>query len=682
MRAGTAMDALTRCPKFSAVGTRRALQLMRDQGYLPSASPAFWAADQPVLSWAEYTSVMETAERERATLKARSACPDQSLSADNVQMTFFPLPPWLLDLVHHKPTTQSRAGSVQMQDVSSAFPDLFEYQKEGVVDFFRRGSRMCLADTMGLGKTAQACCAIILSAAPRVLVVCPSSLRENWEAEMTLWETKYLASAAADVDDSSAPSLPFQKGLHTPGVSDGSSEPCLVTQSSAQPQEPGCVRKRKCKPKPAPPSSFRVMRTAKDEISHRMILSYSLVAAVLPQLQTSFDFVVLDECHYIKSRDSVRTKAVLKLLRTKLSGPKALFCLSGTPLSRPCDLFTLFSVLLPFQHLETSLRSFKFWPFRANFNHRKPGMALEESFAARFCLPSAVFLGKGRRHEFKFLGTDRMSELQLLFDLTVLRRTKEEVLFTLPPKVRTVVKLDGVNQKETRFFQAEISGLSAIAEKEGKRRADVKLMQLVRETARIKMEKSLPAWLREVLVPQLAAEPEEKLLLFAHHHDVLDFLMEALQSFGVSFINIDGRTKADDRQLRVNLFRDDASVRVAVLGIRSAGTGLNFQRASYVIFVELTWNEKDILQAEDRAHRVGTKSTVFVQYLCLSHSTDEIMVRTIQSKTRNVTKIMKDPAASCVPLLTEQRVPRPSLKRKNIEEESKVEYPASQQFSE
>ena len=81
----------------------------------------------------------------------------------------------------------SRATDV---DVRIPAPDGLEYmpfQKAGI-HYASAHAHTLIADQMGLGKTIQAIGLINLDASiNRVLVVCPASLKLNWERELTKW---------------------------------------------------------------------------------------------------------------------------------------------------------------------------------------------------------------------------------------------------------------------------------------------------------------------------------------------------------------------------------------------------------------------------------------------------------------------------------------------------------------
>ncbi|KAL6526445.1 hypothetical protein OROGR_015535 [Orobanche gracilis] len=96
-----------------------------------------------------------------------------------------------------------------------------------------------------------------------------------------------------------------------------------------------------------------------------------------------------------------------------------------------------------------------------------------------------------------------------------------------------------------------------------------------------------------------------KFLVFAHHQPMIDAIHKFLLKEKVECIRIDGSTPAASRQALVTEFQEKDSVRAAVLSIKAGGVGLTLTAASTVIFAELSWTPGDIIQAEDRAHRIG-----------------------------------------------------------------------------
>ena len=119
-----------------------------------------------------------------------------------------------------------------------------------------------------------------------------------------------------------------------------------------------------------------------------------------------------------------------------------------------------------------------------------------------------------------------------------------------------------------------------------------------------------------------------KVCIFAHHLSVLDGIASGCElsnypSSHRKYIRIDGSTSPKSRQEQIDIFQKDPTVRVALLGITAAGVAVTLTASSTVWFAELFWTPALMVQAEDRAHRIGQASRVRCLYLVAKGTLDE-----------------------------------------------------------
>ena len=341
------------------------------------------------------------------------------------------------------------------------------------------------------------------------------------------------------------------------------------------------------------------------------IISYDLVEKMKDDLHNlNPQFVIADESHYIKSMEAKRTKAVLPLLK----GAKHALLLSGTPsLSRPSELYPQLQAL-----------GAEIFP---NF----------KDYAFRYC--NAFSTPYGLDHS----GSSHLKELSTILRHTVmLRRLKSDVLKDLPSKRRHKAILsippDITEAMKAGFGKLRsadnnralpVTNLSdSLTLQHSNQRRKI-LMQLYQDSALGKID-SVKDYLRDFIPKQ--SEKGKKVILFAHHQDVMDELQSALSSMGKQFIRIDGRTSPKDRKPLCDRFQTNSNVEVALLSITAAGVGITLTAASTVIFVELYWTPGALLQAEDRAHRIGQSENVEIIYLIGKGTLDETLWNILMKK--------------------------------------------------
>ncbi|KAL7675063.1 hypothetical protein ACOME3_001331 [Neoechinorhynchus agilis] len=242
-------------------------------------------------------------------------------------------------------------------------------------------------------------------------------------------------------------------------------------------------------------------------------------------------------------------------------------------------------------------------------------------FGLRYCN------AKQGKFGWDYSGCSNMKELQIILECGImLRRQKSDILNEIPSKLREIAYLDKRKIRQCcpiSFFDQN--------HRTGNDREN--LLRFFQQSSKAKA----PAVCDFII--NLINESKEYIIIFAHHHSMLDEICRALDANSIVYVRIDGTTLPENRHQLAMSFQSDGRIRLAVLSLLAAGTGINLTRASIVIFAELFWNPGLLIQAEDRAHRIGQQNTVKVKYLLAKGTVDDLMWPLVHRKLQILTSV-------------------------------------------
>ena len=218
----------------------------------------------------------------------------------------------------------------------------------------------------------------------------------------------------------------------------------------------------------------------------------------------------------------------------------------------------------------------------------------------------------------------------------ILRRTKEEVLAELPPKRRLVQEIDSDDKVYRELMRPVMDQLGSLLALHPDARERALLEEQVgrgeRQATGVAKAPFVAAFVRAL------EDSGEKVLLFAHHHAVMDIYRKELAAYRPVFIT--GRESTAQKEEAVARFME-GKTNLCVISLRAA-SGLNLQRASCVVFGELDWSPAVHSQAEDRAHRMGQKDSILCYYLVAPQGSDRDMQDALGLKVSQFVALMGD----------------------------------------
>jgi len=108
-------------------------------------------------------------------------------------------------------------------------------------------------------------------------------------------------------------------------------------------------------------------------------------------------------------------------------------------------------------------------------------------------------------------------------------------------------------------------------------------------------------------IPKPVSSPHQKLVVFTEHRDTLDYLERQIASLlgrPDAVVMIHGGMGREERRKAQEGFLHDPEVRV-LLATDAAGEGINLQRAHLMVNYDLPWNPNRLEQRFGRIHRIG-----------------------------------------------------------------------------
>ena len=219
----------------------------------------------------------------------------------------------------------------------------------------------------------------------------------------------------------------------------------------------------------------------------------------------------------------------------------------------------------------------------------------------------------------------------------MLRRTKEQVLAQLPPKRRLVQELDWNDRVYAKLMAPVIPQIVKWKTDAGLTRQEKSILEeTISQRARQATGTAKAPWVCQFVRALL--DSGEKVLLFAHHHEVMDIYRQELKAHRPGFIT--GRETAAQKEQAVARFME-GKTDLCCISLRAAA-GLNLQRATCVVFGELDWSPAVHSQAEDRAHRIGQRDSLLCYYLVAPAGSDASMQEALGLKVSQFVGLMGD----------------------------------------
>ena len=331
-----------------------------------------------------------------------------------------------------------------------------------------------------------------------------------------------------------------------------------------------------------------IVKNSKHEIEQKngkfakdyTIVNYDLHKTILDYPNAKS--IILDEIHYLKNYKAKRTIGIQNYIHNNIA--THVIGLSGTPiLNKGVEIISVVNTLHP--------NLIDFWQFINKYCYHG-------DWGGYFVRPDKV-------HE--------INE-QLKNDGIMIRHTKD--ILDLPPKIRNYKVFT-----QPKGYRKEIDRLHEIYGK-----ISVGALQKLRQWVAIKKTDDIVTYVNDII----EQKDDNKVIVFCNYIEPTNIIAKKLNVLP----HTSELTRPEDRQDIIDKFTNNENEKVLCMSIRTGNVGLNLTQANHIVFCDFSYSPSDMLQAEDRAHRIGQEKTVNIHYLSAENTIDEQAIDLLTKKTK------------------------------------------------
>lgn len=487
--------------------------------------------------------------------------------------------------------------------------DLFPHQRAGV-EFLATAKRALLADEPGLGKTAQAIRALkkmqdngedVFPA----LVICPNTLKKNWEREFDKW---WPGVNVTVINGSAAKRR---------GQFDQQSDVIVINWESLRTHSKlssyGSIALARCIECKGHDSRITPARC---EVHQRELN------------QIDFKAVIADEIHRSKDPKSKQTRA----LWAATGDAPVRFALTGTPIANNViDLWPILHWLEP-----------KEWPSKTKWIDRMIDTMIN-------AFGGMMVLGVKAHMEEEFYAS---------INPRLRRMLKSRVLPWLPEVINDRRDVE-MGAKQAKAYKQMLEHMIVLLESGDSLVASNPLTQTLRllqfassyaevsvdETGKETVTLSDPSCKVDALMDDIKNGDfgEDSVAVCAVSRQLIELLSARLTKEGIEHGLITGAQDQDERQKSIDDFQS-GKTKWILFTAQAGGVGVTLTTARRLVMLQRPWSLVDYKQALDRVHRIGSEihDCVIITDYVTEGTVEERVIQALDTKSDNFEQIVRD----------------------------------------